>query len=66
MDGQHITVSKQLGAHKYNSKLIPTHKSEIHTHFMPELLNVNELYHSDANSLTPECTVHDQTGKMLV
>jgi len=63
MDDQNITGSKQPGAHKYSSKLIPTHKSEIHTHFMPGLLNVNELFHSDADSLTPECNVHDQMSK---
>jgi hypothetical protein len=50
MDGHKITVPKQPGVHKYSSELIPTYKSEIHTHFMPGLLNVNELFHSDAHS----------------
>jgi hypothetical protein len=52
--------------HKHSSKLIPAQMSEIHTHFMPGLLNVNELFHCDANSLTPECNVHDQKSKMLM
>ena len=45
---------------KYNNKLILVQNSEIYTHYMPGLINVNKPFLSYAKSFTPECTVHDQ------
>ena len=45
---------------KYINELILVQNSVIYTQYMPGLINVNKLFQSNAKSLTPERTVHDQ------
>jgi len=61
MGGQHIQYKHHTQDFvKYRGKLILTQNSEIYTSFTPGLLNVNKPFHTGANSLTPEGTVHNQ------
>lgn len=60
MGGQHIQYKDHTQDFiKYSNKLILIQNSEIYTSFTPGLLNVN-IFHTGANSLTPEGTVHNQ------
>jgi hypothetical protein len=62
MGDQHIMISKHLTEDrgKYSNKGILAEKSERYTRFTPGLLQVNELFHRNANSRTPHHTANDQ------